>query len=53
MGHAAFIDHIVGAALARRRRQQASQLTTVRYRHGSGFGLYALRHIEPGEVVSQ
>ncbi|GAX84410.1 hypothetical protein CEUSTIGMA_g11832.t1, partial [Chlamydomonas eustigma] len=50
-GHGTFLDSIVKAAIHSKHNKENSKVTEVRYRHKSGYGLYATRDVAEGEIV--
>lgn len=50
-GHAEFVKHILGCA--QRRRDRACRVWELRFKSGRGFGLYARRAIQAGEIVER
>ncbi len=48
-GHQGFVDQIIQAALARHKKRD--QLWEVRLERHKGYGMYAMRAIEPGEMI--
>lgn len=51
VGHRGFLEHLLRCA--ERRRVVRSQLFSIEYTRGRGFGLYAARDIAPGQVIER
>ena len=50
-GHRGFLEHLLACAI--RRRDRARPCWELRYRHPQGFGLYAARPLQAGEMVER
>lgn len=51
VGHRGFLEHLI--VCAKRRQQSNSKPWEIRYRPGLGFGLFATRDIQAGELIQQ
>jgi len=51
MGHERFVEHIIKCALKRAKSREKK--TEVRFKPGRGYGLFAKRDIDAGELVNQ
>jgi len=50
-GHEKFVEHIINCAIKRAKRREKK--TAVRFKHGTGYGLYAKYNIVEGELIHQ
>jgi D-alanine-D-alanine ligase-like ATP-grasp enzyme len=51
IGHRGFLQHILDCALLRQQRRKAP--AKVHYSTRSGYGLYATKYIQPGELIAK
>jgi len=51
IGHEGFMNHIIQCAIERHKRNSLKRTTTIRYNKSVGYGLYASRNLNEGEIV--
>jgi len=51
MGHVGFIEHIIKVAIEHQKKRVKK--TEVRFKHNQGYGVYAKKDIQEGEIIHQ